>query len=115
MASSHIDTRIIDAVRHAVSSIENQHSAFLSVMLSVLLGIMCSKIIEGCFRHGIVILHNVTELLNLFLFFVVTLFIGSLLIIGFYLLFEGRYSSTFTLVFDVSHFLETGESCLRMP
>ena len=98
MATSHIDERIINAVRHVVSSIENQHSIFLSVLLSVLLGIACSRIIE------VSLVYNTIILSNLLLLFIITLLISSLLVVGFYLLFRGGYSSTFTLVFDISRF-----------
>ena len=98
MATSYIDEKIMNAVRRTVSGIENQHSIFLSVLLSVLLSIACSRIIE------VLLIYNTITLLNLLLLFIIALLISSLLVVGFYLLFRGGYSSTFTLVFDISRF-----------
>jgi len=98
MTTLHIDERIMNTVRHVVSGIGNQHSIFLSVLLSVLLGIACSRIIE------VLLLYNAIILSNLLLLFIITLLISSLLVVVFYLLFRGGYSSTFTLVFDMSRF-----------
>jgi hypothetical protein len=61
----------------------------LSVLLSVLLGVVCGKVVEEFLRHGIPVLWDAIVLRSLILFFAITLFIGSLLIIGFYLLLRG--------------------------
>ena len=105
MTTLHIDERIMNTVRHVVSGIENQHSIFLSVLLSVLLGIACSRIIE------VLLLYNTIILSNLLLLFIITLLISSLLVVVFYLLFRGGYSSTFTLVSTLIIFpRETGKN-----
>lgn len=61
----------------------------MSVLLSVLLGVVCGKVVEEFLRHGIPVLWDAIVLRSLILFFAITLFIGSLLIIGFYLLLRG--------------------------
>jgi hypothetical protein len=115
--SSYVNIRIIDevkqAIKHAVDSIKNQHNTFLSVLLSVLLGIVCSKVVEEIFRHGMLILYDAISLRNLILFIVITLFISSLLIIGFYIFLRGGYSSTFTLVFDASNLSKDWRSLFK--
>jgi hypothetical protein len=117
VAPSHANIRIVNevkqAVKHAVDSIENQHNILLSVLLSVLLGIVCGRVVEGFFRHGMRILSDAIVLWDLIRFFVATLFIGSLLIIGFYLLFRGGYDSTFTLIFDASNLPKDWRSVLK--
>jgi hypothetical protein len=115
--SPYADIRIVyevrQAVKYAVDSIENQHNTLLSVLLSVLLGVVCSKVVEEFLRHGIPVLWDAIVLRSLILFFAITLFIGSLLIIGFYLLLRGGYSSTFTLVFDASPHSKDWRNLLR--
>jgi len=106
MTTLHIDERIMNTVRHVVGGIENQHSIFLSVLLSVLLGIGCSRIIE------VLLLYNAIILSNLLLLFIITLLISSLLVVVFYLLFRGGYSSTFTLVSTLIVFLERQEKTI---
>jgi hypothetical protein len=103
MTSPYIDVNIINAVRHAVNSIENQHNTFLSITLSVLLGVVCSMVVEEVFKHGITILYNATTLLNLIIFSIAILFVGPILI-ALICWFFINYASTFTLVFDVSAF-----------
>jgi hypothetical protein len=101
--SSYVNIRIVDevkqAVKHAVDSIENQHNLLISVLLSVLLGIVCGEVAEEIFRHGTLIF--------------TTLLIGSLLIIGFYILFRGGYDATFMLVFDASNLPKDWRSILK--
>ena len=108
-----LSSEVKQAVKHAVDSIENQHNTLLSVLLSALLGIICGKLAEGFLRHGISILYDTTALWNIILFFFITLFIGSPLIIGFYGLFRGGYDSTFTLVFGASNLPKGWRSVLK--
>jgi hypothetical protein len=103
MVSPYIDVGITDAVRHAVNSIESQHNTFLSITLSVLLGVVCNMVVGEAFRHGMAVLYNATALSNLIAFSIVTLLAGPILIALICSPFIS-YGSTFTLVFDVANF-----------
>ncbi|MCL7389669.1 MAG: hypothetical protein LZ173_07035 [Thaumarchaeota archaeon] len=105
MTSPYIDVGVTDAVRHAVNSIENQHNTFLSITLSVLLGVVCSIIVEEAFRQGMAVLYNATALSILIIFSIVILLAGPILIALICSPFIS-YSSTFTLVFDIGDFSE---------
>lgn len=106
MTSSYIDERIINAVRQSINRIENQHNLLLSVLLSVLFGVVCSRVIEVSLWHGVAILSDGASITNLILFIIITFIIGFLLIVSFYIFFRGGYSATFTLVFSISGFSE---------
>jgi hypothetical protein len=103
MTSPYIDVNIVNAVRHAVNSIENQHNTFSSITLSVLLSVVCGMVVEESFRHGIAILLNPITLSILIIFSIAILFVGPILI-ALICRFFINYGSTFTLVFDVSAF-----------
>jgi len=100
-----INERIINAVRHTINRIENQHIIVFSVLLSIAAGIACGQIVNEVLNNASALnsLHSFLALLQIFFItLLVTLIIGFIIVASTYMLARGVYLSTFTLVYSIA-------------
>jgi len=101
----YINEKIASAVRQAISKIENQDIIVFSALLSVAAGIATAQLVNDVLNSGSILnsLHSFLVIISrFFITLLATLVIGFVTVAFIYMLGRGLYSSTFTLIFDIT-------------